>query len=667
MRIKSFETFFKFFFPCLILSFLKLWLVGGEEIVVRVSDHDETWFIEAANHLINFDWFGPFNKLTLIRPPAYPFWIGAVHWAGVPLRIGTEILLLVSAFLFTWTLVKARMSPLIGLLVFISIIFHPVSVHINNEAQCESFYASLQLLVLSGMFGMLLSQDLKWLCWTALLTGIALALLWNTRLETLVIVVYMLAYAILVILFLSGTQVSRRQMLRHLSIVLGIPTATLIIFNLAIRGINDAKYGISETCEINGNAFNDAYRSLLRIKHDHPRQYISVPKDVREKAYRASPAFRELQSAIEGKVGKVWVEEWGCPYNHVCDDISGNAFFWSLRDAVADVGHHQTGKESEKFYEKIAQEIDSACREGRLECNRSFSGFLGILHPYPSTYFPKLWVSFLNIVTMFGKSDPYPKEKDSLSTPSEHRTLFDFVANRRPSLAQYDLSLKQSGKGQVFIGGWAYGFADPIVKTMIRNKSGKTLADNEEFYFRKDVVDHFSALGLVMPLHTGFRVYPTFKENELETSSLVFVRKSGREVTVPILKTGKTTSDFYYSIDRIDPPNARWGLQHRIGRIYEIFQIGLTLLAVPGLILVLIFGTIRREPTFYFVLIMVALVIGLRVALCTILDASAFPLNFDDAVRYAYPAMILYPCLLLLILYQGVKLAMIKFTARKSG
>jgi hypothetical protein len=429
--------------PAFILfAVLKIWLVGDEEITARYSPYDQSWFMSTAHHLIQGEWLGPYNLETLIRQPGYPLWIRWVHALHLPLRLGIELFLIASGILFAASLVRLRFPHWIAFLAFLAIVFHPASFTMNNESICETLYAPLLVISLSGLFFIFSDQEDRFRLAWAWLAAFTLALLWNTRHENFLIICLLAAYAVLFLFFRGQVGPSWRNSVRILLPVFWIFLVVILAFTMTIRWNNYRAYGLFETSEMFSSGLNQATRALLLLRQENPRRFVSVPKGLREQIYAVSPAFNELRPYLEGDVAKGWIK-WGCEADQVCDDISNGWFIWALRDSVRHAGHYSSAFEADQFYHKIADEVIQACQNGKLVCrNHVLGGSLTFLHPYPSTYLKFVPRALHQTLGFFVWDKPYYTHETPIVSPSL-RQIYDETAIRKTITAP-DPAFKRS-------------------------------------------------------------------------------------------------------------------------------------------------------------------------------------------------------------------------------
>src|SRR5215813_118144 len=70
------------------LTALKLWFTAAQLMgAVVPAGYDDGLYLTLAHHLIHGEWLGPYNIVTLLKPPGYPLWIAANSFIGLPLHV----------------------------------------------------------------------------------------------------------------------------------------------------------------------------------------------------------------------------------------------------------------------------------------------------------------------------------------------------------------------------------------------------------------------------------------------------------------------------------------------------------------------------------------------------------------------------------------------------
>jgi hypothetical protein len=637
---------------CTILAACKIWLVAQDEIVARYAPNDQLRFAEMADQLIKGNWLGDYTHLTLIREPAYALWISAVSFTGIPLRVASEVLLVAGAFLLSYAIRRASGSLWVSLCCFGVAVFQPQSFYWNNELRAETLYLPMLLVAIGALvLAQVTVQQVRRRSW-AVVAGFCLAVLWHTRPETALIVLLVVSLAVIELVRYCSLGEPRRSAMKRAAFLSVVPALFILASTLAVSALNKWRYGGFVTTELSASGFVAAHKALLRIQPDKPRRFVTVPVDVRRRAYGASPAFRELEPFLEGELGRRWTAH-GCQALGVCDDIADGWFIWAFREAAALAGHARSFSEADAYYRRIATEIEAACRSGELPSRWVFWSFL---NPSVGTFLPHLPRSLRRMWRVFSARAPVPSRDETL-VPPEAVAMFDRVANRRRSLIGY----------RAFrIGGWAFGFEDAIIRVALRDRDGHELRSSSEFSDRPDVIQFLRERGIAgVPSMTGF--FLTWGEEEGSHDSgpsmLVLLRKSGTEVALPLAQGASFDRPLAFAVDYlmdVSPHLATPAVVQACIRQFFPWPVKvLTVLGAVGAIICIVrFRSLRLADPDLALIVLIFIVVTSRVALFALIDASSFP---GEDPRYLYPVLPLYACLALLLVHRAV------LTVRRQG
>ncbi len=345
-----------------LFSVFKLWLVSGQGFFVGGDlIYDDYLFINQAAHIVDAQWLGAFNHLTLAKDPGYPLWLGFSHFLHVPGFFLQHFLYVFACVVMALSLKPLIRQPLVLTLLFLVLLFNPVSFSdVSTRAVQENIYPALSLLTLAGFMGMLLRiREGKPLLW-ALGAGLFFAWFWITRGEG----VWLLP-SILLLLAASLWELGFQRKL----LLLFLPFLFVLASTLTISTINKQHYGIFAVTEFKRSEFLEAYGSLARIQDEDWQQFVPVTQKQLALAYKVSPAMAELQPFLEGGLGEKWKNvSANFSGRSLPGEIEGGWFMWALREGVAEAGHYSEGPEAMAFYEKIASEIDAACEAQTIPC-----------------------------------------------------------------------------------------------------------------------------------------------------------------------------------------------------------------------------------------------------------------------------------------------------------
>jgi hypothetical protein len=253
--------------------------------------------------------------------------------------------------------------------------------------------------------------------------------------------------------------------------------------------------------------------------------------------------------------------------------------------------------------------------------------------------------SFRRVAASFTSTTEAAKPQDMLNIPLEVRDLFDSVANRRAAM-------RISGAAR--IRGWAFASKEQLANVILRNEDGQVLA-RTSFTPRPDVAAAFSNQTPGVPLNTGFAMEIPARSPKISNADLVFTTEAGREFVVR--RPGTTASapgdELAYNIDLdetfADPHRLENSIQSFIWSKHGKLVGFLTYAALGALLLLLIFyRSVRIEEPVFTIIAFLSAVIIIRVAVFTFIDAAAYIAATD--VRYTFPVMYLYTCVLLMLI-----------------
>ena len=216
-------------------------------------------------------------------------------------------------------------------MLFVVLLFNPMSVSDDTSIRVtrEGLYPALGLLVFAGAAGAALRLNgsrRNALAWAAL-CGIALALFWHTREES-VWFVPVLAAALLVSVL--------RARWKQAAVAAALPVLIVAAAHFALVLANGLTYGVYAVVEFQWKPFLRAYGSLTSVRQHPATPRFPVPREVRQRVYAVSPAFAELRPFLEGQLGIDW-RRGGA------DDLGGESFMWAFREAVEKAGYYARG------------------------------------------------------------------------------------------------------------------------------------------------------------------------------------------------------------------------------------------------------------------------------------------------------------------------------------
>jgi len=394
------------------------------------ATHDDLLFMRLAEHLIQGEWLGPYKQYTLAKGPFFSIWIALCFYANIPLLLSYQLLHLLASGLLVVSLRSVVTHPWARFGLFALLVFEPSTYSLGASWVIRmGVYVPLTMICVACLIGLMtrLHERPAILARWSTGLGIALALSWITREESIWLLPAIVIVAIYGMYMVWKTSVPLGRTLAFLALPFGI----LGLGILTLCSINYAYYGVFNTVEFKNEAFVRANGALMRVKHDEWNQYANVPKDVRLRIYEVSPTFAKLKPFLEGPPGIAWgkaAEAWLKGGTPSPEDIRGGFFVWALRDAATSVGAHESAVVAEQFYNKIANEINAACADGRLECRPERAS---MTPPWRNQYLALFTKSYWKGLTMLATLEEVEVMLMPSSGPPKRAELFQDLGRAR--------------------------------------------------------------------------------------------------------------------------------------------------------------------------------------------------------------------------------------------
>ncbi len=372
----------------ILLAAFKLWLVRGDRIVARPLPQDDLDYLKAAS---NWYWGAKkYGVLTFVRLPGYPLFVALSRVTRLPLRFTTELLQLAGAAAAALAFYFSGMRRWFCLVLYGALIFQPATFAQNCYASTDAFFTAITFFALAALVMQLATQRLVF----AVLSGLAIGVLWNTREEAILMAGYVAGFFVILLWNCRDW----RLVARHAAVT----CAVIAVICIGCDTANYVRYGNFAKSDFASHDFQAAIKALLRIKPatETPR-YVPVPAATRQLAYAASPALRELAPLLDGTAGRGW-KELGAPVG-IQDDYVFAYLLWGLRDIAAQAGKYESPQVTRAYYRQVADQINGAIARGELPHRFVFSTFTDPDLSQYVRYFPG---SVLRICGTFAAAQP---------------------------------------------------------------------------------------------------------------------------------------------------------------------------------------------------------------------------------------------------------------------
>lgn len=355
-----------------VTTLVSMWLrARGYPWLIADMVYDDAYFARSAGQLVEGNWLGPYDMLTLSKGPTYPLFIAAAYQLHLPLKMAEHGLHLIAAGMLAWAVWRVTRVRVVALAAYVVVALNPAYLgSAASRVTREVVYGALSLILLSGVIVFLshvpalIARGPR----RAVPVGVAAGL----GLGVVTAAYYLcreerswLAPA-LAVGVVAGTarwgRIGRTWLPKTLlaggaAVVAGLVLASSLQW---VSSRNEDEYGAAVITDLVEGEIGNAYAQWQRVDVGQPRRFVVVTEDQRRAVYAISPAAAELKRALEWNPGP---EMWGagCILADVCDDYTGAQFIWALRLAATTTGHMRSADETHDFFGRIADDIEAAC------------------------------------------------------------------------------------------------------------------------------------------------------------------------------------------------------------------------------------------------------------------------------------------------------------------
>lgn len=426
----------------LALTAIKLWFTRGQGVyAIGSAGLDDRLFIELAQHLIRGEWLGPYSVLTLAKGPAYPLFIAASFFTGLPLFLSQHLVYAVACFAIVCALRPAIKSAAWRFGIYALLLCNPMTFDAPGMGRVlrQHIYGPLVLLIFSGLIALYFrrKESVRRLWrWTTLL-GLAAGFFYLTREEGVWLFpsIALLAGSCL---FMAWRE--SRDCLRRMATQLGFSFIIACVPVLTVSALNKHYYGWFGTCEFRASEFKDAYGAMLRVRVGPHLPFVPVTREARVAMAEVSPAFAEVQAQFDRGLARTWADmsSFFTQQPAEAEQIGGGWYMWALREAVSNAGHTDDAAVALAFYQRLADEINAACDDGRLPAGKPRSGFMPIWQDGDTDRFLLSIRDFTDFVIRFRHFGAKPPP--STGSPEELQLFRDITRERlQPPTGELDV------------------------------------------------------------------------------------------------------------------------------------------------------------------------------------------------------------------------------------
>jgi len=334
-------------------------------------------FIKAVNYW-HGEWMGTYDENALIKGCFYPIFAGTIFKLSLNYVTTIQFFYILSCLFAVYCFYPLIRNRIMALVVLMMMFINPMSTSSESSTTYRScIYYITALVFLAGICGWALrieeGKGNFCLIIGSLFYGISL----NTREDSQWLTLF-LVVAILVYLFFYLKYYNKG--LKRIIAVIAVAALLCCLPSFLIALENKNEYGVFLTEDYNSGGFAKACGALSRpYSSREDVAHYPIPEDVRIKLYEVSPSFSELKPYLEGDGSATRWKAFGDG-----TDYHNGWVTYALRTAALSAGYYKDAATTEAFWNRVADEVNSACDNGSIDARRGH--LKGIAAPFSSDY-----------------------------------------------------------------------------------------------------------------------------------------------------------------------------------------------------------------------------------------------------------------------------------------
>jgi len=359
--------------------------------VYAAAPHDDGLSIKLGRYLSEWHWLGPYDQFTLMKGPGYPAFLAAANWLGLSVSLAHALFHCVAVTFFTSATHRFIRSPLISALLFLLLLWHPFLLILLRVFR-DAIYGGQVLIFLAAlMLALFDAPDARRRTAYSLLAGGALGWCWLTREEG----VWLLP-GIMVLIATAALYAHSMRRYRGLIVTLLVTAAAFVGTQAAFALGNRIVYQKFVGVDFKERNFLRTLKAIHSVRSGGTQRFVSVTRAARQRIYPFSPTFASLAFVFDVPADRGW-PGLGCnSVPSTCGEIASGFFMWALRDAAEATGHYASPAKASAFFGAIADEIESACSSGALDCKPQLIAEMPPVEWAQFAQMPELFVTVLD-------------------------------------------------------------------------------------------------------------------------------------------------------------------------------------------------------------------------------------------------------------------------------
>ena len=352
-----------------IVGFIKQCLVSELPVLILAhAKQDDALMVDMAVNILNGKWLGDYNELIFTKGIMFPLFLVIGYLVGMSYISFQTLIYTFSCAYFIYSIKEFIKSKWVLLGIFIALVFNPLSFATNTLSRVyrNGITMSQVLIIMGSYIGMYMNRtNKKKVLVFSLLAGFGIGTMYHTREDAFWIMPFMIVVTIILITLLVIDK--KKDILKTgkgLLVSYVCPFIILSLFTNIISGINYYHYGIYTYNELNDSNFTKCMKAIYSVKPNVEIEYVSNPKEKIERIAEVSPTFSKIIDVMFEDNYSFYDSYDRKPGD---GEVEDGWFFWILRESVIETEEFDTAEKINNFYLQVANEINAAIENGKLE------------------------------------------------------------------------------------------------------------------------------------------------------------------------------------------------------------------------------------------------------------------------------------------------------------
>ncbi|MDO4806751.1 MAG: hypothetical protein Q4A07_05830 [Coriobacteriales bacterium] len=328
--------------------------------------YDDRLLVQYASNIVQGNWLGAYNVLTLTKNPGYALFIAACHGLHVRYQLA-YILLYIAACAVCCTAIRPLVpSRVVRSWLYVALMYAPAFLTLDyfQRMYRMGIVLPLTMLVFSAYIGLYLrrAETLPRIVPWSVCAGLGMAGLWICTESAMWVLPFVAVCSLVVLVGRIAACANERRGVAWMCAwvaLLALPMALLVSSTVAVRATNQRSYGVSLLNDRYQGGFSRASAAIMSIDTGNELELVWLPTSALELAMQNSATLRSERESI--------MNAWDARREEFAQkEITGDLSYWTLRQGYADAGGYQDARKTDAFWNAVADEVEQAYSTGKL-------------------------------------------------------------------------------------------------------------------------------------------------------------------------------------------------------------------------------------------------------------------------------------------------------------